>query len=464
MNIRASVMGVHLCFAVGVMQLGLTFAQTKPFIRPQPDKGSPASVRAVAGESSARGSPNLSRPKKFTAFHLIDETSQSGSYYSLNEPPRSWVTLATSDWMSFLSDSTQLSKMSIPGTHDSGARVGGIAFEAQAWSISEQLDAGVRYLDIRTRRTHAPGIHALAIHHSYVFQNLRFNDVMDSVVTFLKKHPYETIIMRVVGDEYGAEEGSKTYAEIWRDYAPKYGKYFAAATSSLPTLGALRGKVYVLNDQADFPFGGSNWRNANALVQDNYYVFAFLNDYTNEDSVSLPTKRNLVVQYIDIASDPKNTQWVFNHLSGAGGMAPRDVAGAGAYEGTNYVAYYHAPYSGERSLGTIIMDFPGERLLYRIIKSNFQGQMACQAATFRDQSAHSWAEFRLPTGIETQTIVIPSGAYNNYVFPTCNRVFWSNLTFACNGGTWQRTEGTWDADAGCIGTVPDNPWVAVGDR
>jgi hypothetical protein len=60
-----------------------------------------------------------------------------------------------SNWMSYMPD-IEISRLSIPGTHDSGARefsdiTPDSAVITQTLTIREQLDAGVRYLDIRCR-------------------------------------------------------------------------------------------------------------------------------------------------------------------------------------------------------------------------------------------------------------------------------------------------------------------------
>ncbi|WP_228453080.1 hypothetical protein [Chryseobacterium sp. CH1] len=65
------------------------------------------------------------------------------------------VPVQMNSWMAGLQDNISLSKISIPGTHDSGARidapvVSGTA-KTQDLSIAEQLNAGVRFLDIRCR-------------------------------------------------------------------------------------------------------------------------------------------------------------------------------------------------------------------------------------------------------------------------------------------------------------------------
>src|SRR5262249_25157078 len=89
----------------------------------------------------------------------------------------------------------------------------------------------------------------------------------------------------------------------------------------------------------------------------------------------------------------------------------------------------------------------------------------CSPRVFRVASEHSWAEFRLPQGTEGLIIQIPGGAYNKYVFPKCNRVWWDDLNFTCgSAGVWERTRGNWDADVLCTGSPGPSPYVAVGDR
>lgn len=61
--------------------------------------------------------------------------------------------LTGANWMSGISDDTYLSDISIPGTHDSGSRI--VDSYASTWAkcqnltITEQLNIGVRYLDMR---------------------------------------------------------------------------------------------------------------------------------------------------------------------------------------------------------------------------------------------------------------------------------------------------------------------------
>ena len=79
-------------------------------------------------------------------------------------------------WMGSIAGGTLLSALSIPGTHESCARYGGVAFECQTLTVAEQLDLGIRCFDIRCRHyyDHFP------IHHSDTYEHLDFGEVMDA--------------------------------------------------------------------------------------------------------------------------------------------------------------------------------------------------------------------------------------------------------------------------------------------
>lgn len=336
--------------------------------------------------------------------------------------------------------------------------MGGIAVATQTWSIGDQLRAGIRYLDIRLRRSGQD----FAVHHGAFYQQLTFAGVMESVAAFLREHPGETVLMRVK-EEYTPASGSESFAAIWERYMASHGSpAYTGGSDAVPTLGQARGRVVFLRDQAEIParYGISYGRQR---IQDAYDVFFLQHRMHNGDRISLPSKKALVKeQVVQAMQRTDGGSLALNHLSGSGGMAPRDVARSVNGEIHDFLAGV-APVA---RLGVLIMDFPGEQLLYRIVKSNFRFEGRCPARTWRVQSDHSWAEFRLPDGAAVgQVIAIPGGAHNKYRFPKCNRVHWSDLSFLCTaGGTWERTRGSWDADGACHGSKGGSPYVAVGDR
>ncbi|SJL85186.1 phosphatidylinositol-specific phospholipase C [Vibrio palustris] len=148
------------------------------------------------------------------------------------------------DWMNTVSDDTQLTAMTIPGTHDSGAThepLPGIA-KTQNTTIAQQLDNGVRYLDIRLRHYQD----SLLVHHGSIYQHLNFDDVMQQVTDFLNLHPSETVLMQVK-EEYDATGNTHSFEQTFVDYKnrPAY-RNFWWGHSYLPTMGQARGKIVLL--------------------------------------------------------------------------------------------------------------------------------------------------------------------------------------------------------------------------
>ena len=388
----------------------------------------------------------------------INEEEKGGDPYMRSDAPESWLKTAVKGWMGHLPDNTPVRDMSIPGTHDSGARYGGAAAECQDWTIAEQLDAGIRYLDIRCRPTKT----SFAIHHGAFYQKQMFGDVMNSIISFLRSNPTETVIIKIK-KEHKPEEGSDSFEDIWASYASRYSRYLYQSFNTNPTLGELRGKVFVICQESNCFDNGMSKGNIE-IAQRRYKVYWLAHKETkNEDWATLPSKKEEINKYIDKAM-ANYGKWVVNQLNGSTGMTPYDVARA-----TNRSAYEHmGTKSGKNKFGLIVMDFPGEPLIYRIIKSNFDfGEKCnCPAKTYRSVSAHTWVEFRLPTAEAGHAIDIPSGAYNKYVFPKCNRVWWDDLRFVCNPNSckWELVSGEYDADALCHGSKGSSKYVFVGER
>ncbi|WP_284461901.1 phosphatidylinositol-specific phospholipase C [Chryseobacterium sp.] len=152
--------------------------------------------------------------------------------------------IAMNSWMSGLQDNISISRISIPGTHDSGATReipsnSGTA-KTQNLSIGEQLNTGVRFLDIRCRHID----NSFAIHHGPIYQNLNFDDVLNACYAFLESHPSETIIMSVK-EEYDASNTTRSFESTFDSYIQKNPSKWDLGTN-IPTLGQVRGKIKLL--------------------------------------------------------------------------------------------------------------------------------------------------------------------------------------------------------------------------
>ncbi|PKF74763.1 phosphatidylinositol diacylglycerol-lyase [Chryseobacterium sp. PMSZPI] len=149
-----------------------------------------------------------------------------------------------SSWMSGLQDNISLSKISIPGTHDSGARIeipsGSGTAKTQNLTIAEQLNAGVRFLDIRNRHYYD----SFMIHHGPIYQELTFDDVLKACYEFLDSHPTETIIMSVK-EEYSSTNTTRSFEETFDYYVQKNPTKWDLG-NNIPKLGDIRGKIRLL--------------------------------------------------------------------------------------------------------------------------------------------------------------------------------------------------------------------------
>ena len=153
------------------------------------------------------------------------------------------------EWMKEIPDETPIREVNMPGTHDSAAIYGlaDLAGQCQSLSIEDQLNIGVRFLDIRLQ-IRATKLHAV---HGMVDQKLPFKDIVSTVDGFLKKHPSEFLIVSVKED-----------ASAQNQHATFEGALKAEITSSwrteetLPaTVGEARGKAVLLSRYANSTIG-----------------------------------------------------------------------------------------------------------------------------------------------------------------------------------------------------------------
>lgn len=114
-------------------------------------------------------------------------------------------------WMLTISPAKKLTELSLPGTHDSGTYPGngGDIAQAQTMTIREQLDSGIRYLDIRLRNYDflasrncndsytSPNCLLMVFHGPVAYPVFFERDVLRPTLAFLKDNPSETVVMRI---------------------------------------------------------------------------------------------------------------------------------------------------------------------------------------------------------------------------------------------------------------------------
>ena len=168
-------------------------------------------------------------------------------------------------WMSSLNDNTSLRAVNMPGSHDTMAlySIGDLAGQCQSLSLADQLNLGVRFLDIRLKQE---GNNLKAVH-GFIDQRATFDDVNNVVNEFLTAHPSEFIIMSIK-EEADASNPIGSFEDCLK--AKINGKYLLNTTlpASLTDTGWMRqpsmrweaGVLHLQNRKTDtilFPCG---WR------------------------------------------------------------------------------------------------------------------------------------------------------------------------------------------------------------
>ena len=144
------------------------------------------------------------------------------------------------EWMKGKNDLTLLRTLNIPGTHNTMAlySLANVAGKCQTLSLTDQLNIGVRFLDIRLKRE---GDNLKAVHGS-IDQRRDFADIAKDIDSFLNNHPSEGILVSIK-DEDGDKDPVK-FENTLKSFINE--KWYTG--NVLPaTLGSIRGKAILLS-------------------------------------------------------------------------------------------------------------------------------------------------------------------------------------------------------------------------
>ncbi|KFA71387.1 hypothetical protein S40288_09168 [Stachybotrys chartarum IBT 40288] len=284
-------------------------------------------------------------------------------------------------WMAELPDSVPLSSLSIPGTHDTMTyAVVSERLQCQNWNLSVQLDAGIRYLDIRARLRDD----ALWIYHADGWVGFGFEHVLLTVYDFLESHPTEAVVMRVKEEGKPIGRNNTMSFEDAFNYhrlnasttAPGSAKhmymYDPSTAAPLPLLGALRSRILLLQNFASAggtPYGVS-WNGAQMHLEDVWII---------PDVYHLSDKWSAIRNSLErAATDPlDNRRLYLAHLSASVGVLPIEAAAGPmnrSIQGMNdmtgqWLRDFEDNDDATRT-GIVIMDFPGERLIDAVLAWN----------------------------------------------------------------------------------------------
>jgi hypothetical protein len=203
--------------------------------------------------------------------------------------------------MSALADNLDIRQISIPGTHDSGSKDLFDLAKCQNMSIADQLNNGIRFLDLRLTSVGRGSITSFSIKISHTFvTSTDLKEVFRDVNVFLTNNPKETVLIKIARDAGASssipEVNNRNNVAFYKEYnlyknnikVENFLTQFLVAKAinesgldsrisvtakiGLPIgLGDLRGKVVLFYDYSRFP---STFRNINTIAQgvyqDNY--------------------------------------------------------------------------------------------------------------------------------------------------------------------------------------------------
>lgn len=196
-----------------------------------------------------------------------------------NDGPNEEINLKK--WMNLLPDEMPVSRINLPGTHDSGSynpdaktSITTSIAKTQEYNIPEQLNAGVRVFDIRLGAIYmSDDKHPLdlMVHHGDVccryhkegqkrdaaHEHLRLGDVFEAVDEFLCENESETVVLYLTDHGKTSDEAKEILdnklAPLIRAGRTSAGPYprfdYYKNGSDVPKLGNTRGRCIVLFDE-----------------------------------------------------------------------------------------------------------------------------------------------------------------------------------------------------------------------
>lgn len=150
--------------------------------------------------------------------------------------------------MKDIPDSTLISDINIPGTHDACAKHVALPHftKCQNKTIAELLDIGVRLFDIRIekREEKLVTVHSIITCRKSLFgEPVYFDDVFNACLDFLRRNPSETIILSIKRDN--GPDGVTTFNWFYDKFIRGNSCWYTDA--AIPTLGNVRGKLILFN-------------------------------------------------------------------------------------------------------------------------------------------------------------------------------------------------------------------------
>ncbi|WP_138429826.1 phosphatidylinositol-specific phospholipase C domain-containing protein [Fodinibius saliphilus] len=214
------------------------------------------------------------------------------------------------NWLAGISDSKSIAEINLPGTHDSAAINTTVhtPYACHNMSITDQLNGGIRVLDVRLKVNKKDGKYKFITCHGDIGSSTGVNEyqsfptLLDECKNFLNNNGSETVIMSLKIDDWAGHDGDQS--NVLKALEKLLSSYPTATSKILPQLGDIRGKIFLynrINDQLRFG-APVRWPDATSGAYAKSYSNRSYKVYVQDKYKGLPifgaesTKLNLVTE------------------------------------------------------------------------------------------------------------------------------------------------------------------------
>lgn len=288
-------------------------------------------------------------------------------------------------WMKNIDDNAEVLRLNLAGTHDCVTKYVQYSHisKCQNLNIYEQLCIGIRGLDIRvqSRGNRLAMVHGMAKAYNtpnHLGRQMDLADVLEHCYRFLDENPSETIIFQFKNDS--GKEMEHCFDILFHRYIKdNYSKWFLENRS--PIMKEARGKIILIRRCRMLPGNEYNLHNTGIdfskwIEQEkpvpqpltlktggkNEMTFVIQDRYKYKPE---PRWHDCIMPFLNSMTDFSGT-YIINYLSTAGGLK-------GPYNNSKYInpAFMKYPLKKGTYYGMIYVDFPTEKLVEKIIITNF---------------------------------------------------------------------------------------------
>ncbi|MDO5746122.1 MAG: hypothetical protein Q4P66_00435 [Actinomycetaceae bacterium] len=270
----------------------------------------------------------------------------------------------TAHWMRSLDDYHPITRLAIPGTHDTMTHTCPQRYyRTQHLSLWDQLQCGTRFFDLRLTKN------MVAAHREWI-SDISVHDIFSTLMTFLEQNPSEFIMARI----QNANENKDDFPEYTQALHENIARYtnnmyiFGAeekARVRWPMLHKVRGRIIAL-ECAPHEYGATvvnnqRWAaywhgNETILLQDEW------------DGPALQKKKE-AIEHMVTATHEENIL-ALNHISATNGELGYPDAYAAELNPFTGRLNVQLSNSSQDSYGVQIFDFIDEKLAQSVIQLN----------------------------------------------------------------------------------------------